>query len=38
MTNDISKTLINNIKIIADEKRIPRDVVALSLKEAISNA
>jgi N utilization substance protein A len=33
-----NKALIDNIKIIADEKRIPRDTVAFSLKEAIEKA
>jgi N utilization substance protein A len=38
MNNDLSKTLINNIKIIADEKHIPRDAVADALKLAIKTA
>lgn len=38
MNDNISKTLINNIKIIADERHIPRDAVADGLKLAIKNA
>lgn len=38
MNNNLSKTLINNIKIIADERHIPRDAVADALKLAIKTA
>lgn len=38
MDNNISKSLINNIKIIADERHIPRDAVASALDLAIQTA
>jgi len=36
--NQLSKQLISAIKLIADEKKIPRDGVVDALKEAISKA
>lgn len=36
--NNINVELINNIKLIADEKRIPRDNVSDALKDAITKA
>lgn len=36
--NNLNIELINNIKLIADEKRIPRDNVSDALKDAITKA
>jgi N utilization substance protein A len=38
MNNEIAKALINHIKIIADERHIPRDAVAEALKLAIDKS